>query len=171
MSAQQALTSQGVTFPDGASASLRPGSSTLVVTNTASNQDIVQQIIDLQTQSVPSAVSVEVTMIRTETTTLNELGFDWLINPAKLGSDSLFAGAAPPATQAAAMVTISPTLAPPDTSRPSPRPIQASKSPKTLSPADFAPATRPSIRIPSTASSGISPDPARTPGSPLESFP
>lgn len=92
MSAQQALTSQGVTFPDGASASLRPGSSTLVVTNTASNQDIVQQIIDLQTQSVPSAVSVEVTMIRTETTTLNELGFDWLINPAKLGSDSLFAG-------------------------------------------------------------------------------
>lgn len=92
LSAQQALSLQGVAFPDGASAILSPNSNTLTLTNTAANHDIVQQLIELQSKSAPAAVAVEVTMIHTETTSLNELGFDWLINPASLGSDSLYAG-------------------------------------------------------------------------------
>lgn len=82
LSAQEALAKQGVPFPEGASASYSAATNTLRVVNTEVHQEMVAQMIDALTQSEPVAVSVKVTMIRTEQKNLEELGFDWLLNGA-----------------------------------------------------------------------------------------
>ncbi|MCF7667626.1 MAG: hypothetical protein K9M60_02470, partial [Akkermansiaceae bacterium] len=82
LSAQEALAKQGVPFPDGASANYSAATNTLRVVNTETHQETVAQIIDALTQSEPVAVSVKVTMIRTEQKNLEELGYDWLLNGA-----------------------------------------------------------------------------------------
>ncbi|MFZ9936737.1 MAG: Amuc_1098 family type IV pilus outer membrane protein [Luteolibacter sp.] len=93
LSAQEALAKQGVAFPDGAFANYNPSTNTLRVTNTASNLDFIAQIVETLAQSEPVQVAVRVTMIRTAQTNLEELGFDWLVNPFALNSeDSLFGG-------------------------------------------------------------------------------
>ncbi|MGA0845100.1 MAG: Amuc_1098 family type IV pilus outer membrane protein [Luteolibacter sp.] len=92
LSAQEALAKQGVSFPDGASASYNAASNTLRVTNTAVNHDFISQIVETISQSDPVQVAVRVTMIRSEMSDLEELGFDWLVNPFALSSsDDLFA--------------------------------------------------------------------------------
>lgn len=91
LSAQEALAKQGVKFPDGAFANYNASTNSLRVTNTASNLDFITQIVETLTQSEPVQVAVRVTMIRTAQTNLEELGFDWLVNPFALNSeDSLF---------------------------------------------------------------------------------
>jgi len=82
LSAQEALAKQGVPFPNGASANYSAATNTLRVVNTETHQETVAQIIDTLTQSEPVAVSVKVTMIRTEQKNLDELGYDWLLNGA-----------------------------------------------------------------------------------------
>ncbi|MGA0854212.1 MAG: Amuc_1098 family type IV pilus outer membrane protein [Luteolibacter sp.] len=82
LSAQEALAKQGVTFPEGASAHYSPATNILRIVNTEANQETIAQIIDAMSQSEPVAVAVKVTMIRTQQTNLEELGFDWLLSGA-----------------------------------------------------------------------------------------
>jgi general secretion pathway protein D len=84
LGAQEALIKQGVNFPEGASASYTPSNNILRVINTPLNQDYIAQIIETITQTEPVVVVVRVTMIRVEQTRLEELGFDWLLNPIPL---------------------------------------------------------------------------------------
>ena len=79
---------QGVTFPEGASASLNTATNTLLVRNTAANVDIIAQIVEATAQTEPVQVVVRVTAIKTEERRLQELGFDWLLNDFGL-SDAL----------------------------------------------------------------------------------
>ncbi|MDP3851543.1 MAG: type II and III secretion system protein [Luteolibacter sp.] len=91
LSAQEALAKQGVSFPEGASANYIPSTNTLRVINTATNLDFISQIVDTMTNTEPVMVAVRVTMISTEQSNLEELGFDWLLNPLPLNSsDSIF---------------------------------------------------------------------------------
>lgn len=90
LSAQEALVRQGVSFPEGSSASYI--NNTLRVVNTANNQDLISQIVAAMTQTEPVLVSVRVTMIRTEQTHLEELGFDWLVSPFALSANNVFGG-------------------------------------------------------------------------------
>ncbi len=90
MGAQEALTKQGVAFPEGASAIMAGNS--LRVINTAANQDIIAQVIEAITQTEPVTVSVQVTMIRTGQTNLEELGFDWLLDNFGFGANSWIPG-------------------------------------------------------------------------------
>jgi general secretion pathway protein D len=76
---------QGVTFPEGASASLNAATNTLLVRNTASNVDIIAQIVEAAAQTEPVQVVIRVTAIKTEERRLQELGFDWLLNDFGLG--------------------------------------------------------------------------------------
>lgn len=92
LSAQEALALQGVTFPTGASAAFNPPTSTLRVTNTAANQDIISQIIETTVQGEPVMVAVRVTMIKTEQTNLEELGFDWMLGGVDSGRLHLTGG-------------------------------------------------------------------------------
>lgn len=86
LSAQEALARQGIAFPEGASASYNAATNTLRVVNTATNLDFISQIVETVNQTEPVVVAVRVTMIRTEQTNLEELGFDWLVNPFSLNS-------------------------------------------------------------------------------------
>jgi general secretion pathway protein D len=93
LSAQEALSRQGIGFPDGASATYNAATNTLRVVNTATNQDIIDQLVAAVSRTEPVMVAVRVTMIRTEQTNLEELGFDWLVSPFNLNSsDSVFGG-------------------------------------------------------------------------------
>ena len=85
MGAQEAFEQQGISFQDGASAFLNPTTNTLRVVNTARNQDIIRQIIDNITQTEPVTVAVRVTMLKVQKSVLEELSFDWLLNPFEFG--------------------------------------------------------------------------------------
>jgi general secretion pathway protein D len=78
LGAQEALTKQGVLFPQGASASLVGPD--LRVLNTEINQDYISQLIDALTKAEPVVVAVRVTMIKVQQTRLEELGFDWILD-------------------------------------------------------------------------------------------
>lgn len=92
LSAKDALTKHGVSFPEGASANYSASTNTLRVVNTATNQDFIAQVVDTMTQTEPVMVVVQVTMIKTQQTNLKELGFDWLVSPFSVnGNNSLFA--------------------------------------------------------------------------------
>lgn len=93
MGVQQALMQQGVTFPDGASATFNAVSNTLRVVNTEANLDIIEQIIDTVTETEPVSVAVRVTMLKVEQEKLEELGFDWMLNTFSFGGDSWIPGA------------------------------------------------------------------------------
>ncbi|MEI6674161.1 MAG: Amuc_1098 family type IV pilus outer membrane protein [Verrucomicrobiota bacterium] len=82
---QEVLHEQGIQFPEGASASLNPATSTLFVINTVANQDIIDQIVKTSAATEPVMVCVRVTLIRVEETRLKELGFDWLLSPTGVG--------------------------------------------------------------------------------------
>jgi len=92
LSAEEVLKSRGVSFPPGASASFSPGDSTLRVNNTPTNHLIVEQIVSLLAEQEPTAVVVEVKVIRTQQQRLRELGFDWLLTPFGLSANSTFLG-------------------------------------------------------------------------------
>jgi general secretion pathway protein D len=85
LGAQEALIQQGVSFPEGASASYIPASNTLRVVNTATNLDFISQIIDTLTQTEPVVVSVKVTMITIEETNNQELSFDTVMGTLGFG--------------------------------------------------------------------------------------
>lgn len=90
--AKEGLMSQGVTFPDGATASYTASNNTLRVVNTEANQDIISQIVQALTKTEPVVVSVSVTMIRVEKSRLEELGFDWLLDNAGFGGNGWVGG-------------------------------------------------------------------------------
>lgn len=92
MGAQEALAQQGVTFPEGASASYTPASNMLRVVNTENNQDFIAQIVETMTKSEPVIVKVHVTMIKVQRDRLEELGFDWLLDNFGFGGQTFIPG-------------------------------------------------------------------------------
>ena len=87
LGAQEALAQQGVSFPEGASASYTPANNTLRVVNTPTNHDYIAQIIDALAKTEPVLVAVRVTMIKVEQTRLEELGFDSFLENLSIGND------------------------------------------------------------------------------------
>jgi general secretion pathway protein D len=93
MGAKEALESQGVAFPDGASATYYPSTNSLRVLNTSANQDFIEQVIEAVTKTEPVMVTVRVTMMRVQQTRLEELGFDWILDNFGFGGSSWIPGA------------------------------------------------------------------------------
>lgn len=112
LSAQEAFANQGISFPEGASAIYSPTTNTLRVTNTAANQDIIDQIVEAIGQTEPVAVSVRVTMIKTQQSNLEELSFDWLLSSFNLDSagNLIAAGGTPGSTSGRTAGDFSPTV-------------------------------------------------------------
>jgi len=92
LGAQEVLTGQGVPFPEGATASYNPATSTLRVVNTSTNQDSISQIVEALTKTEPVMVSVRVTMIKVQQTRLEELGFDWFLEDLGFGGNGAVPG-------------------------------------------------------------------------------
>lgn len=92
LSAEEVLKQQGVTFPDGSSATFNAGNSTLRIRNTMANHTMIEEIVAAVTNTEPAMVMVEVRMIRTQERVLEELGFDWLLGEFSLGGSGLTPG-------------------------------------------------------------------------------
>lgn len=91
-SVQELLKSKGLSFPDGAFANFNAATGTLRMVNTPLQHDTVSTIIDSIREREPVAVSVQVTVIKVQQDNLSELGFDWLLNPSQIGSNTSMAG-------------------------------------------------------------------------------
>jgi len=77
--AREFLESQGVTFPDGASANYIASTSRLIVKNTQSNLDLVDTLVENSLTTPPSQVEIESKFLEITQNNLKELGFDWLV--------------------------------------------------------------------------------------------
>ncbi len=89
------LKDSGIDFPEGASAQFIPGSSTLIVNNTPTNLDIVDQLVEEQIGRTPKMIKVMTKFVEISQDNSDELSFDWIITPfglTSLGTDELFVG-------------------------------------------------------------------------------
>lgn len=86
-SAQEVLQEQGVSFPEGASASFNTAASTLLVRNTSEMHLLVEQIVHAAAETEPVQVVVKLTIMKVEERRLKELSFDWLISPFDFGHE------------------------------------------------------------------------------------
>lgn len=87
------LQSQGVTFPDGASANYISNSSRLIVKNTQANLDLVDSLVETAVAAKPTQVEIEAKFLEVTQNNLNELGFDWLLGQFALaGGTGVYGG-------------------------------------------------------------------------------
>lgn len=82
--AKEYLESQGVTFPQGASAIYLPSASKLIVKNTQGNLDVVDALVETTITTPPSQVEIESKFLEVTQNNLEELGFDWLVGSFNL---------------------------------------------------------------------------------------
>ena len=87
--AKEFLATQGVLFPEGASANYIANSSTLVVRNTQANLDIIDSLVSAAGTNAPSQVEIEAKFVEIQQNNYKELSFTWNLGaPAvKFGQD------------------------------------------------------------------------------------
>lgn len=88
-SARDFLESQGVEFPPGTSANFNAGSSRLVVRNTPTNLDVIEELVDAAMGAQPTQVEIEAKFVEISQNNLKELGFDWALGPFSIGDSGL----------------------------------------------------------------------------------
>jgi general secretion pathway protein D len=103
--AREFLESQGVPFPQGASAHFLPQSSRLIVRNTIDNLELVDALVEQANVTGPKQVEIESKFIEITQNNLKELGFDWLLGQFNIGNHKVFgaggsSGTAPAVNQA-----------------------------------------------------------------------
>jgi general secretion pathway protein D len=85
------LKKAGVNFGPGASASLSPNG-VLLVTNTPSELDKIEQLVDSIIVKQPKQVKITTKFVEITQENNDELGFDWIISPFSIGTDMFGAG-------------------------------------------------------------------------------
>lgn len=88
----EVLKSKGITFPEGATATLNAATNVLIIRNTEANQDMISQLVEVVTKTEPIQVIVTVTMLKVEEHRLDELNYDWLLNDYGLSHDFFASG-------------------------------------------------------------------------------
>lgn len=86
------LENQGVEFPSGASARYNPGSSKLIVKNTAANLDFIQSLVEGAMAEQPTQVEIEAKFVDISQNNLKELGFDWNLGAFAIGDSGVYGG-------------------------------------------------------------------------------
>jgi general secretion pathway protein D len=90
-SAMDYLTSQGVVFPPGSNAVYFPGSSRLIVHNTASNIELIDAIVESSQPAVPTQVSIEAKFVEIQQQNEKELSGSVLVGQFNIpGQHSVF---------------------------------------------------------------------------------
>lgn len=91
--AKEILMSQGITFPEGASAFFNPRTSTLVARNTQNNMELIEVLVQELLKAVASQVYITTKFVEITQTNLDELGFDWMMGQFNMpGSNRIFGG-------------------------------------------------------------------------------
>ena len=86
---QDLLKIKGIPFPEGASASMVSGN--LVVRNTPSNLDLIEQIVQADINTIPKQIKIVTKFVEITQENTDELSFDWIVSPFGLTANSLFA--------------------------------------------------------------------------------
>ncbi|WP_245846555.1 Amuc_1098 family type IV pilus outer membrane protein [Prosthecobacter debontii] len=81
-SALDILKSQGIQFPEGASAVFNPVTSQLIVKNTQPNLDLVEAFVDSIRGQGPKQIYITSKFVEVSQKNTDELGFDWLLGTA-----------------------------------------------------------------------------------------
>jgi len=88
-SAKEVLESFGITFGTGATAFYAPASSTLVVTNTQDQLEIVEAYIESIRTGVEKQIYITSRFVEIADEINDELGFDWLLGPFAFGTNNI----------------------------------------------------------------------------------
>ncbi|MGJ8643966.1 MAG: Amuc_1098 family type IV pilus outer membrane protein [Luteolibacter sp.] len=83
------LRQSGIAFGDGSSATLSANGS-LIVTNTPSELDKLEQLVEAMRGQEPKQVKITTKFVEISQENNDELGFDWIITPFGLSKNSLF---------------------------------------------------------------------------------
>lgn len=83
------LRQSGITFGDGSSATLS-ASGSLIVTNTPSELDKLEQLVEAMIGQEPKQVKITTKFVEISQENNDELGFDWIISPFGLSKNNLF---------------------------------------------------------------------------------
>ena len=83
------LRKAGIVFNEGASATLG-SSGTLLITNTPSELDKIEQLIDASSVGQPKQVKITTKFVEITQENNDELGFDWIVTPFGLSANHLF---------------------------------------------------------------------------------
>jgi general secretion pathway protein D len=90
--AKQILEAQGITFPEGSSASFNPATSQLMVRNTQPNLDVVEAFVESLINQGPKMVVITSKFVEVTQNNTEELGFDWLLGGVGFNGNNVFAG-------------------------------------------------------------------------------
>ena len=90
---KRSLAAHGITFPPGSAVQYLPASWSLTVRNTPTNLQDIQTIVS-SLESPDRQIVLNVTMMEVNESTLNELGFDWLVD-ISFGSHTFGGGGTP----------------------------------------------------------------------------
>ncbi len=85
------LKGAGITFPAGSSANLT-NNGVLLVTNTPTELDKIEQLVEIRTNTSPKQVKITTKFVEISQENSDELGFDWIVSPFGLNANSLFLG-------------------------------------------------------------------------------
>lgn len=110
--AKEFLESQGVPFPQGASANFLPQSSRLIVRNTEDNLELVDALVEQANVTGPKQVEIESKFVEITQNNLKELGFDWLLGQFNIGNKKVFGGGGTSGTSPATNPADFPFVAP-----------------------------------------------------------
>ncbi|MDB4500678.1 hypothetical protein N9224_00675 [Akkermansiaceae bacterium] len=83
--ALQKLKAMGVNFPEGASARYNSKNSSLIVRNTVTNLDLINQYVSILNNDEPVAVIVRTTILEIEDTNQTEMAYDTILNTINVG--------------------------------------------------------------------------------------
>lgn len=89
------LKESGIDFPPGSSAQFIPSTSTLIVSNTPANLDLVDQLVEGIIGGTPKMIKILTKFVEVSQENSDELSFDWIVTPFGLSgivSDELFLG-------------------------------------------------------------------------------
>ncbi len=90
--AKEILSSQGIAFPDGATAVFNKVTSQLIVKNTQPNLDLVEAFVDSIIGRITKQVYVTTKFVEVTQKNTDELGFDWLLGGLGVNADNLQVG-------------------------------------------------------------------------------
>ena len=83
---KELLENQGITFGEGTSAQYLAGTSTLLVRNTPTQLERVEQVVEAAINAVPRQIKISTKFVEISQENTEELGFDWIVSPLGFGA-------------------------------------------------------------------------------------
>lgn len=84
---KELLIKAGIPFPDGTSATYNQGSSTLIVRNTATNLNYLEEMINDWNSTLPTQIRISTKFVEIVQENTDELSFDWVVSPFTINKD------------------------------------------------------------------------------------